>query len=45
MSILIIRLLQALPYVNLTLFNMLSDKINFPLESAHRRHKLSKRSF
>jgi hypothetical protein len=29
-------ILQALPYVNLTLFNMLSDKINFSLESAHR---------
>jgi hypothetical protein len=40
MAILIIRLevmiLQALPYVNLTLFNTLSNKINFPLESAHR---------
>jgi len=49
MSILIIRpkvmTLQALPYVNLTLFNTLSDKINFLLESSHRRHKLSKRSF
>jgi hypothetical protein len=48
-SILIIRLrvmiLQALPYVNLTLFNTLSDKINFPLESSHRRHKMSKRNF
>jgi len=49
MSILIIRLvvmiLQALPYVNLKLFDPLFDKINFPLESSHRRHKLSKRSF
>jgi hypothetical protein len=49
MLILIIRLgvmiLNALPYVNLTLFNTISDKINFPLESSHRRHKLSKSSF
>jgi hypothetical protein len=49
MSILIIRLgvmiLQALLYVNLTLFDTLSDKINFLLESSHRRHKLSKSSF
>jgi hypothetical protein len=49
MPILIIRLgvmiLQALPYVNLALFNALSDKINFSLESSHRRPKLSKRSF
>jgi len=49
MLILIIRLglmiLQALPWVNLTLFDMLSNNINFPLESSHRRHKLSKRSF
>jgi hypothetical protein len=27
--------LQALPDVNLTLFNMLSNKINFMLESSH----------
>jgi hypothetical protein len=49
MSILIIRLgvmiLQALLYVNLTLFDTLSDKINFPLESFHKRHKLIKCSF
>jgi hypothetical protein len=49
MSILIIRLgvmiLQALPYVNLTLFDTLFNKINFLLESSHRRHKLSERSF
>jgi len=38
-SVLIIRLgvmiLQALPDVNLTLFNTLSNKINFTLESSH----------
>jgi hypothetical protein len=49
MSILIIRLgvmiLQALPYVNLKLFDMLSYKIDFPLESSQGRHKLSKSSF
>jgi len=38
-------ILQALPYVNLTLLDMLTDKNNIPLESSHRRHKLSKRSF
>jgi hypothetical protein len=38
-------ILQARPYVNLTLLETLSNKINFPLESSHRRHKLSKRSF
>jgi hypothetical protein len=38
-------ILQTLPYVNLTLLDTLSNKINFPLESSHRRHKLSKCSF
>jgi len=38
-------MLQALPDVNLTLFNTFSNKINFMLESSHGWHKLSKCSF
>jgi len=38
-------ILQALPDVNMTLFNTLSNKINFTLESSHGWHKLSKCSF
>jgi len=34
--------LQALPDVNLTLFNTLSNKINFTLESSHGWHKPNK---
>jgi hypothetical protein len=45
-SVIIIRLgvmvLQALLDVNLTLFNTLSNKINFTLESSHGWHQLSK---
>jgi hypothetical protein len=30
-----VMILQALPNVNLTLFNTLSNKINFTLKSSH----------
>jgi hypothetical protein len=36
---------QALPNVNLTLLDMLSNKTDLPLERSHSRHKLSKSSF
>jgi hypothetical protein len=40
-----VMILQALLNVYLTLLNTLSYMINFPLESSHGRHKLSKSSF
>jgi hypothetical protein len=40
-----VMILQALPNVDLTLLDTLSNKINFPLESSYSRHKLSKSSF
>jgi len=40
-----VMIAQALPNVNLTLLDTLSNNTDFPLERSHSGHKLSKSSF